>query len=53
MASTKGNVKPNEWAKHLRPYGKRQVNKRIRKQFKNSGLSGEEGGRNQDRTGRI
>jgi hypothetical protein len=44
MASTKGNVKPNEYAKHLRKYGKRKVNKRIRKQFKNSSLSGKDDG---------
>ena len=39
MASTKGNVKPNEYAKHLRKYGKRKVNKRIRKQFKRGRLN--------------
>ncbi len=34
MASTKGNVKPPEWWKHLRPFNKRRVNKQIRKQGK-------------------
>lgn len=31
MASTKGNVKPPEWWKHLRPYNKRRNAKQIRR----------------------
>lgn len=40
MASTKGNISPREWAKHLRPFGKRAVNKRIRKDGKRLGQTG-------------
>ena len=32
MAKPINGVKPNSWAKHLRKYGKRLFNKRLRKQ---------------------
>ena len=34
MASTKGNVRPAEWRKHMRPFGKRQHNKKVRQKGK-------------------
>jgi len=34
MASKRNGVKPQEWAKHLRPVGKRIHNKKVRKELK-------------------